>query len=54
MTAVDLTGGSPSAAIALAGVTALLYRVALDVAHLHVEAPSAAYLWHWLETRADA
>ena len=51
-TAVDLGGGSRSAALLFAGVPALLYRSDPDTARLHVEAPLAAYIWTWLEGRS--
>lgn len=50
-TSADLEGGSRSVAVLFAGVTVLLYRVAADTARIHVEAPLAAYLRAWLETR---
>ena len=50
-TASDLDLGSPSAAILFAGVPALLYRAAPDVARLAVETGYAPYVWRWLETR---
>ena len=50
-TAADLELGSRSAAILFAGVPALLYRSAVDVARLAVETGFAPYVWRWLETR---
>lgn len=48
-TSVDLDAGSRSASVLFAGVPALLYRTAKDVARIHVEASLATYLWTWLE-----
>ena len=50
-TAADLELGSRSAAILFAGVPALIYRSAVDVARLAVETGFAPYVWRWLETR---
>jgi hypothetical protein len=50
--AADIEAGSRSASLLVAGVPALLYRVAPDVARIHVEAPLAAYVWTWLEETA--
>lgn len=47
----NLEAGSRSAALLFAGVPALLYRIATDVARLHVERPLLAYIWAWLEGR---
>ena len=47
----DLDAGSPSAAVQFAGIPALVYRIAPEVARLHVESPLAAYLWTWLRGR---
>lgn len=52
-TSADLGSGSPSAATLFAGLWALLYRTDEGAARLHVEAPYAAALWTWLDTRAD-
>lgn len=49
-TSADLEAGSPSAALLFAGVACLLYRIAPDIARLHVESGFAPYLWRWLET----
>lgn len=51
MTFADLDAGSPSAATLICGQQALLHRTRSDCARLHIEAPLAAYVWHWLERR---
>ena len=51
MTFVDLDSGSPSAATLVCGQQALLHRTKADCARVHIEAPLATYLWHWLERR---
>lgn len=51
MTFVDLGAESPSAATIACGTQVLLHRVAQDRARIHVDAPLATYLWHWLERR---
>lgn len=51
MTFVDLEGGSPSAATLVCGQQALLHRTSADCARLHIEAPLATFIWHWLERR---
>jgi sarcosine oxidase gamma subunit len=51
MTFVDLDGGSRSAATLVCGQQALLHRTSTDCARIHIEAPLATYLWHWLERR---
>lgn len=51
MTFADLDGGSPSAATLVCGQQALLHRTDDQTARLHVEAPLATYIWHWLEAR---
>lgn len=51
MTFVDLEGNSPSAATLICGQQALLHRTSADCARVHIEAPLASYLWHWLERR---
>lgn len=48
-TAADIEAGSRSAALPFAGVPALLYRTAPEIARLHVEASLATTLWTWLE-----
>jgi sarcosine oxidase gamma subunit len=49
-TAADLELGGRSAATLFAGVPAILYRSAIDVARLAVEIGYAPYVWRWLET----
>ncbi len=51
MSFVDLEGGSPSAATLVCGQPALLHRTSPDCARLHIEAPLATTIRHWLERR---
>lgn len=51
MTLTDLDQDSPSAATLACGLMVLMHRTRGDTARIHLEAPLATTLWHWLERR---